>query len=129
LMCCTQVQWLLTRAGCKVVRARLPLTASPCLADLTVRECLQLHAGIKGMDVAAASAAAVTSAAEVRLTECTNVAGRHVGATTQVGLSDKLDNLCQELSGGQRRKLSVAAAFLGNPEIVILDEPTSGMVR
>jgi predicted ABC-type transport system involved in lysophospholipase L1 biosynthesis ATPase subunit len=33
----------------------------------------------------------------------------------QVGLSDKLTSLAGELSGGQRRKLSVAIAFLGNP--------------
>ena len=31
------------------------------------------------------------------------------------------------LSGGQRRKLSVAIAFLGSPAVVFLDEPTSGM--
>lgn len=45
----------------------------------------------------------------------------------QVGLSDKLDCLASELSGGQRRKLSVAIAFLGDPAVVFLDEPTSGM--
>jgi ABC-type Na+ transport system ATPase subunit NatA len=43
------------------------------------------------------------------------------------GLEDKLDTRAGELSGGQRRKLSVAIAFLGNPSIVYLDEPTSGM--
>lgn len=32
-----------------------------------------------------------------------------------------------ELSGGQRRKLSVAISFLGHPSVVFLDEPTSGM--
>lgn len=45
----------------------------------------------------------------------------------QVGLSDKLSCLAAELSGGQRRKLSVAIAFLGSPAVVFLDEPTSGM--
>ena len=43
------------------------------------------------------------------------------------GLGEKLDTLAGNLSGGQRRKLSVAIAFLGSPAVVILDEPTSGM--
>lgn len=53
----------------------------------------------------------------------------HCSLTTvlQVGLSDKLGCLASELSGGQRRKLSVAIAFLGQPAVVFLDEPTSGM--
>lgn len=32
------------------------------------------------------------------------------------------------LSGGNKRKLSVAIAMIGNPPIVILDEPSTGMV-
>ena len=31
------------------------------------------------------------------------------------------------LSGGERRKLSVALAFIGEPKIIFLDEPTSGL--
>ena len=44
-----------------------------------------------------------------------------------VGLEDKADKLTQDLSYGQKRKLSVAISFLGNNKIVFLDEPTSGM--
>lgn len=44
-----------------------------------------------------------------------------------IGLEDKGDTRAEELSGGQRRKLSVAIAFLGSPSVVFLDEPTSGM--
>lgn len=43
------------------------------------------------------------------------------------GLDGKLDTPAGDLSGGQRRKLSVAIAFLGSPAVVFLDEPTSGM--
>ena len=45
----------------------------------------------------------------------------------EVGLSDKLHAAVGTLSGGQKRKLSVAIAFIGNPKVVFLDEPTSGM--
>jgi hypothetical protein len=38
-------------------------------------------------------------------------------STPQVGLTDKLDALAGELSGGQRRKLSVAIAFLARPKV------------
>ncbi|KAI9209270.1 uncharacterized protein BJ171DRAFT_437248 [Polychytrium aggregatum] len=44
-----------------------------------------------------------------------------------VGLDGKFDQWCQELSGGQKRKLSVAMALAGNPKLVLLDEPTTGM--
>ena len=38
-----------------------------------------------------------------------------------------MDDAAEDLSGGQKRKLSVALAFLGSPDLVFLDEPTSGM--
>ena len=38
-----------------------------------------------------------------------------------------MDARAEELSGGQKRKLSVAIAFLADPAVVFLDEPTSGM--
>jgi ABC-type branched-subunit amino acid transport system ATPase component len=48
-------------------------------------------------------------------------------AAAEVGLADKLEAAAGTLSGGQKRKLSVALAFTGDPSVVILDEPTSGM--
>nr|QAA95900.1 ATP-binding cassette sub-family A member 4 [Diaphorina citri] len=44
-----------------------------------------------------------------------------------VDLDDKADVLTKYLSGGQKRKLSVAIAILGDPKIIILDEPTAGI--
>ena len=35
--------------------------------------------------------------------------------------------LSGELSGGNKRKLSVAIAMLGNPPVIFLDEPSTGM--
>nr|XP_045726787.1 cholesterol transporter ABCA5-like [Mirounga angustirostris] len=37
------------------------------------------------------------------------------------------DNQAKKLSGGQKRKLSLGIAVLGNPKILLLDEPTAGM--
>ncbi|XP_019349796.1 cholesterol transporter ABCA5 [Alligator mississippiensis] len=37
------------------------------------------------------------------------------------------DNQAKKLSGGQKRKLSVGIAVLGNPKVLLLDEPTAGM--
>ena len=69
---------------------------------LTVRECLQLYAGYYH-------------------------APRPIDATIDlVGLTDKAGSLAGELSGGQRRRLDVALALIGDPDIVFLDEPTTG---
>lgn len=43
-----------------------------------------------------------------------------------VGLKEKEDALIRNLSGGQRRRLDVALGIIGNPELIFLDEPTTG---
>jgi ABC-2 type transport system ATP-binding protein len=45
---------------------------------------------------------------------------------TAVGLEEKANAKPQTLSGGQRRRLDVALAVIGRPELVFLDEPTTG---
>jgi len=44
-----------------------------------------------------------------------------------VGLADKRDSRCTTLSGGQQRRVDLALGIVGNPELVFLDEPTTGL--
>ena len=45
---------------------------------------------------------------------------------TAVGLDEKRRSRMRALSGGQRRRLDVALGIVGNPELLFLDEPTTG---
>ncbi|CAN0295273.1 unnamed protein product, partial [Ectocarpus sp. 13 AM-2016] len=76
--------------------------------QLTVFQHLQLFAVVKG----------------VRARDVDDEAARMV---SEVGLLEKKDTPASALSGGQKRKLSVALAFIGGSEVIVLDEPTSGM--
>ncbi|KAF9107339.1 hypothetical protein BGX27_008782 [Mortierella sp. AM989] len=90
---------------------------------LTAWETMRLYAAIKGVHVLGrkSSDAHPPKAQEDLLEEYLE----HL--LDDVHLKEKKYERVATFSGGMKRKLSVALAFLGDPKVVLLDEPTTGM--
>jgi ABC-type multidrug transport system ATPase subunit len=74
--------------------------------SMTVREHLSFYARARGVSNVAENIHAVLSA---------------------TGLNRFADRIAHKLSGGNKRKLSLGIALMGNPSVLLLDEPSSGM--
>jgi ABC-type multidrug transport system ATPase subunit len=80
--------------------------------QLTVQEHLEFFARLKGL---------------YARSDREEAAAKIQQSIEDVALLEKRNTLAKNLSGGMKRKLSVAIAFCGDSKTVLLDEPTSGM--
>jgi ABC-type multidrug transport system ATPase subunit len=81
-----------------------------------------LHAGLTLQQ-------ALTYAAGLRLPNATSTtrAARVASVLEELGLAAHTDTRIGDLSGGQRKRASIATVLLGDPEVLVLDEPTAGL--
>jgi ABC-2 type transport system ATP-binding protein len=62
-----------------------------------------------------------------RLERCADVEGKVTRMLDQTGLAERADDQVAELSGGNRQRLNIAIGLLGEPAVLLLDEPSASL--
>ena len=57
----------------------------------------------------------------------THLQKRLTEVASQLGISDRLDTRCEELSGGLKRRVEIAKGILHRPRLLLMDEPSTGL--
>ena len=114
-----------------------PSVGTVAYNSVDLRECRGAYASLMGFvpqdDIVHADLTvgeALSYQARLRLGEDTSPEQREAGvarALTFVGLDSQRNQLVRTLSGGQRKRVSVATEILNEPHLLFLDEPTSGL--
>ena len=89
------------------------------LGDLTCRETLHLFASLKGN---------ISIKAGQKKHEAIEAEVQRLITQLQFTSAGDVDKPVKTFSGGMMRKVSIAIALIGDPEVVFLDEPTAGLV-
>lgn len=84
------------------------MQADPLLPLLTATEILSLFATLRGVPER-------------------EISGLVTSMMAQLGFQEYAHRVCGSYSGGNKRKLSVSAALVGQPPVVLLDEPSAGL--
>jgi phospholipid/cholesterol/gamma-HCH transport system ATP-binding protein len=102
--------------------------------DMPERDLLRIRAdiGMLFQDSALFTSLTVEENVGYRLNEETDMPADQVRARVQevlgfIGLGEYLDRMPAELSGGQRRRVAIARAMASKPDLLLFDDPTTGL--
>jgi ABC-2 type transport system ATP-binding protein len=92
-----------------------------------VREIISLAGQFAAVEPAMTGAENVAMVARLRGFSRTQARAASLQLLDQLGLSEDAHRLARTYSGGMRRRLDLAASLAGNPRLLLLDEPTTGL--